>query len=392
MKTLTKLTTSIPIALLLIATVATPALADTAPDTVIAADTTPEPAPVTPGPAPAPAPTPAPAPRMVGIDANIVNGLTVTGAGGSRVTLTARGERTRTATPARTSPATFRSLTAGKAYAVHVNGTPVGTGTPVAAVGPAIGLTVSTTSTPYEVLLRWNQRPTRGQGPSISYTVLAKPVTALGRNSTAGVEISGATTERAATLALDPSIRYVFTVTPRNTASTGASTSAIMARPLNQMNGVTEVPTTPSPPAPAPAAPAPSTPAPVGPSTKTIYVCPDSFAENTKGTCEKTTPYTYTTKAYTFHTEPTGPAPILDSYETAVAACPGGYNLEDYGWVKYCRRYGTAPTKTVKDATPAGYTDTGTEWSAKDATPAGHTDNGTAWVTTTAKVAKVVPA
>ena len=74
MTTLTKLSTSIPIALLLLAPAATPALADTAPDTVIAADTTPEP------PAVAPAAPAARVSRMVGIDANIINGLTVTGA------------------------------------------------------------------------------------------------------------------------------------------------------------------------------------------------------------------------------------------------------------------------------------------------------------------------
>ena len=166
-----------------------------------------------------------------------------------------------------------------------------------------------------------------------------------------------------------------------------------MSRTLTELNGTTDVPTTPSLPAPTPPAPTTPPPAPApGPSTKTIYVCPDTFTENAQGVCAKTQPYTFTTKAYTFHTEATGPAPILDSYETAVAACPGGYNFEDYGWVKYCRKYGAAPTKSVKDATPTGYTDTGTEWSTKDAPPAGYTDNGTAWVTTAAKIAKVVPA
>ena len=383
MNTHTKLTLSIPTALLLLAPLATPAVADTAPDTVIAADTIPE--------QPAPA-APASVSRIVGIDATIVNGLTVTGAGGSRITLTARGERTRTARPARTTAAVFRNLTAGKAYSVRVNGTLVGVGIPVTAVGPAVGLTVSTTSTPDEVLLRWNQRPTRGQGPALSYTVVAKPLTALGRTTATAAEVSGVTTDRAATLALDPTTRYTFTVTPRNTASVGRSTSATMSRTLTELNGTTDVPATPSLPAPVPAAPTPpSLPAP-GPSTKTIYVCPDTFTENAQGVCTKTQPYTFTTKAYTFHTEATGPAPILDSYETAVAACPGGYNFEDYGWVKYCRKYGTAPTKSVKDATPTGYTDTGTEWSTKDAPPIGYTDNGTAWVTTAAKIAKVVPA
>jgi hypothetical protein len=224
MNTLTKLTMSIPIALLLLAPMATPALADTAPDTVIAADITPEP--------PAPA-APASVSRMVGIDANIVNGLTVTGAGGSRVTLTSRGERTRIARPARTSTAAFRNLTAGTVYTVRINGTLVGTGTPVAAVGPAVGLTVSTTSALDEVLLRWNQRPTRGQGEAVSYTIVAKPVTALGRTTTTTAEVSGTTTDRAATLALDPTTRYAFTVTPRNGASVGRPTTAIMSGTLS---------------------------------------------------------------------------------------------------------------------------------------------------------------
>ena len=43
--------------------------------------------------------------------------------------------------------------------------------------------------------------------------------------------------------------------------------------------------------------------------------------------------------------------------------------------VAHCRRYGTAPTTQVKDATPTGYT-----------------DDGTQWVKTVAKEAKVVPA
>jgi hypothetical protein len=383
MNTTVRLALSIPAALLVLAPVAPPAIADTAPDTIIAADTTPELA------APSPAPSVS---RMVGIDANIVNGLTVTGAGGSRINLTARGERTRTSTPARAKAAVFRRLTPGTAYTVRVNGTVVGSGTPVGHVGPAVGLTVSTTSAADEVLLRWNQQPTRGQGSSISYMVTARPVIALGRNTPAA-EISGVTTERAATLALEPTIRYAFTVTPRNTASTGKPSTALMTRTLAELHGRSDVPAVPAPTVQPPAAPtsAPA-PAPAGPSTKTIYVCPDTFTENPQGLCEKTTPYTFTAAAYTFHTEATGPAPILDSYETAVAACPGGYNLEDYGWVKYCRRYGPTPTRTVKDPTPAGYTDTGTEWSSKDAPPAGYTDNGTAWVTTTAKIPKVVPA
>jgi hypothetical protein len=385
MHTLTRLALSSSTALLVLVPLATPAVADTAPGTVIAADTTPEP----------PAPVTALAvSQVVGIDADLVNGLTITGTRGNRVTLTARGERTRTA-KTHASTVRFRGLTAGKSYTVRIDGTLVGTGTPVGPVGPAVGLTVATTTAPDEVLLRWNQRPTRGQGPVISYAVLATPVTAIGRSTATTAVVTGVTTDRVATLVVDPAVRYTFTVTPRNSAGTGRATTATMSRTLREMTGTTDVPSTPAaPPLPIPApAPAPvPTPAPAGPSTKTIYVCPDTFTESPQGACEKTTPYTFTTIAYTFHTETTGPAPILDSYETAVAACPGGYNFEDYGWVKYCRKYGTAPTRTVKDATPDGYTDTGTTWTTKDTPPAGYADNGTTWVTTTAKIAKVIPA
>jgi len=145
-----------------------------------------------------------------------------------------------------------------------------------------------------------------------------------------------------------------------------------------------------STPAPAPAAPA-AAPAPAAPPIKTVWVCPTGYTENA-GACRKTLAYTFTYAAYTFHQVTTGPAPLLNSYETAVAACPGGYNFEDYGWVKYCRLYGAAPTATVKDATPAGATDDGTQWVTKDPAPSGYSDDGTQWVATTAKVPVQVPA
>ena len=50
---------------------------------------------------------------------------------------------------------------------------------------------------------------------------------------------------------------------------------------------------------------------------------------------------------------------------------------------------------SVKDSTPAGFSDTGSGWSktvaVKDAAPAGYSDTGSAWVQTAAKEAKVVP-
>ena len=64
---------------------ATTAVADTGPGEVVAADTA------------APPVQPATA-RIVGVDANVLAGLTVTGAGGRKVTVTTKGERPRTLT------------------------------------------------------------------------------------------------------------------------------------------------------------------------------------------------------------------------------------------------------------------------------------------------------
>ena len=362
---------------------ATPAIADTGPGEVVAADLA------------APPAQPATA-RMVGVDANLVAGLTVTGAGGRKVTVAAKGERPRSFAPAAGRSAVFRRLTPGRVYTIIVAGTRVGTGVPLAAVGPAYGLTVSTTGTPDEVLLRWSHRPAKAQGPAITYTVTASPVGVIGKSSDAATETTGTTSATVTRMVVDPATRYTFTVTPRNPVSSGHPTSATMTRTLREMTGTTEVPTTPAPavvvtPAATPPAPASPPPAP-GPSTKTIYVCPDGYTETAGGLCQVTLAYTYDSKVYTFHQETTGPAPMLDSYETAVAACPGGYNFEDYGWVKYCRQYGPAPTRTVKDATPDGYTDTGSAWTKKDPAPDGYLDDGAQWVKTAAKVARVVPA
>jgi hypothetical protein len=47
---------------------------------------------------------------------------------------------------------------------------------------------------------------------------------------------------------------------------------------------------------------------------------------------------------------------------------------------------------SVKDAAPNGFTDNGSTWTKKDALPAGYADNGTNWVSSSAKVAREVPA
>jgi hypothetical protein len=140
---------------------------------------------------------------------------------------------------------------------------------------------------------------------------------------------------------------------------------------------------------PAPVQPAPQ-PAPQ-PATRTIYVCPDGYVES-GSQCRRTLPYTYTRQPYTFHQVATGPAPVLQKYETATHVCPAGYNTEDFGWIAYCVLYGPVPTITVKDDAPAGFTDNGVEWIKRDAIPTGYVDDGICWVSTVSKEARVVPA
>lgn len=364
--------------------IAGPARADTVaqenPPVLIAQDTT-----------PAPATIPA---TIVGIDANIVGGLSVTGHGGKRVTATAKGQRTRAITAPANRPAVLRNLTPGVRYTVTIAGRRIGTAVPLAQVGAASGLKVETTSTPGTVLITWSHAARPGEGPAIAFDVTANPLDA---DQTDGPHVITVTaTVTAATLeSLATTTRYRFTVTPRNSASTGRSSSATMTQTLADL-ARTETPRVPESvaPAPSPAAPAtaPAAPAaPAAPSVKTVWVCPTGYTENAD-VCRKTLSYSFSYAAYTFHQVTTGPAPLLNSYETAVAACPGGYNFEDYGWVKYCRLYGAAPTATVKDPIPAGATDDGTQWVTKDPAPAGYSDDGSQWVATTAKVPAQVPA
>ena len=343
--------------------------------------------------------TPAPAnirATVIGIDANIVRCLSISGHGGKRVTATAKGQRTRTVTAPASKPAILRNLTPGVRYTVAIAGRRIGTAVPLAQVGAASRLSVETTGVPGTVRLTWTHAPTPGEGPGIAFEVTATPINADG---TDGPDLVTVTT-----------MRYRFTVTPRNAASAGRTTSATMTRPLSEIAGTATTPAAAAPTpvvtvtsAPAPAsvpaaAPAPA-PAPQ-PTTKTIYVCPDSYPETPAGTCQKTLSYTFHTEtvtlAYTYHngvigshvvTHPPTHCDYLPNPNSPTGLdiyCTGGYDetVLDYG--------------NVKDATPTGYTDTGTAWikaiQVKDTAPIGYADNGTAWVKTVGKIAQVVPA
>lgn len=326
-----------------------PALADTtapaAPPTVVA-DTT-APGEVIAATAPAPQ---AGASATAGIRAlaSRPRAIVVTGHEGRPVALVREGsEPLRVPRPGR-APAVFSGLTPGATYTVVVGGLRVGRVTAVDRPGPVTRVIAHRTPEAGTVQVRWDYRTTRASG-RVGFDVAARAAGApTVRSSVADV--------RSTTLTgLLPNTLYTFSVTPHNVAGTGRPTSAVMTQVLSGP-AVTPLPTAPiAPLAPPPAVPGPS-PAPApAPATRTIFVCPAGYTENTSGTCTSRL-------AYTFREEVTGPAPMLTSVETTVRACPVGANLEDYGWVMYCRTYGPVPTRTVKDATPAGYTDTGTAW------------------------------
>lgn len=345
-RTLIRFTAGTLAALALVAT-AGPALADTgapaatgtvvadtsAPGDVIAATATTTPASTTPA---SGIRVGAPRPRTV----------VVTGHGGRPVALVREGtEPLRVPRPGR-APATFTGLTAGTTYTVVVGGLRVGTVTALDRPAPVSRIVVHRTPEPGTVQVTWQHRSTRTTGRAGFDVTASAPGAPTVRSVVGDV--------RSTTLTgLRPDALYTFTVTPRNSAGAGRPTSAVMTRflggPTSDPAPAAPLPTVPVPPQASAPAPAPA------PATRTILVCPAGFTENASGGCTSRLPYT-------FHEEAAGPAPLVSSIETPVAACPAGFNLEDYGWVMYCRTYGPVPMRTVKDATPDGYTDTGTAW------------------------------
>lgn len=354
----------------------------------------------------APAPL-APSTVVVGVDADIPSGLTVRGAADKVISVQGAGEKTRTGKAIKPgSPVVFNKLTPGKVYTVLIGGKRIGTATPVAAPSPAWGLTVSTTGQLGTVALEWKHQVTKAQG-KVSYQVTATPQVINARSLPSPKAVTAQVAAMSWTLEnLDPAVLYTFSVTPVNSAATGAATTAAMSRTLGEIFGTGQVTSDPAPALPATQAPAPApvpasvpapAPGPVAPTTRTIYVCPDAYTETGSGVCEKTSAYTYTSIGYTYHSEPNYVQVQIGTTERSHPfdgnACGWGTlygnTCYEYTAVYETRQQGT---NQVKDTTPAGYTDTGSTWSKKDAMPTGYTDNGSAWVQTTAKVAKIVPA
>jgi hypothetical protein len=328
--------------------------------------------------------------------------LTVTATPGTKVQVTKPGMKkpiTKKVSPEGT--AVFGKLIPGDVYTVTAHGER-STATPEIQVTPTRNLTVMTTDTPTSVTLSWKHDTTRAQG-AVSYVVNATPVGASPSDTAANTLESVVTTQQTTLVGLNPTQKFEFSVTPRNALGVGQSSVALMARSLNDIYGVVPAdqgtkaatPVAQEKPAPVPGpAPAPA-PAPAPqPSTKTIYVCPDGFGE-VGGLCTKTLPYTFTTQGYTYHSESriescTGNDCPGSVYVEIPAPCTVGTN---HG--TFCSYWTTGQRSVnvqVKDATPGGFTDNGSQWIKKDPLPAGYADNGSEWIATAPKEARVVPA
>jgi hypothetical protein len=318
--------------------------------------------------------------------------ITVTDHGGAPVTLTAKGEKVRTASKPVGQAATFSGLTLGKPYTVKVGGEFVGVVTPVTTPGAASRLVVSATELPGEVTLAWKQamRPNTG---ALTYRVTASSpdLTPIEATVSNGGTLSGLATDA----------RYTFTVTPLSSAGAGKAARATMVKSLRELGAPSADSTAPLPPkkvasndpgseTPTPATSQPTPTQPSTPRTRTIWVCPDGYSP-AGDVCQKTAAYTYSTLSYTYHpvtrtwteTVIDGAEPMGDTWRPGCAD----------GWCITASHQETrSETTMVKDATPSGYTDTGSNWSKKDNPPAGYTDDGSQWVTTAAKIATEVPA
>lgn len=318
--------------------------------------------------------------------------ITVNDHGGQPITLTAKGEKARTARKPAGQPATFSGLTLGKPYTVKVGGELVGVVTPVTTPGAASRLVVSATELPGEVTLAWKQalKPHTG---ALTYRVTA--------SSTDLAPIETTISNGGTLTGLATDARYTFTVTPLSSAGAGKAAKAVMAKSLRELGAPSSDAAAPilpkktpsndpgsETPAPATSQQVPSQPS--APRTRTIWVCPDGYSP-AGDLCQKTAAYTYSTISYTYHpvtrtwteTVIDGAEPMGDTWRPGCAD----------GWCITASHQETrSETTMVKDAAPSGYSDTGSNWTKKNNPPAGYTDDGSQWVSTAAKIATEIPA
>ena len=338
-----------------------------------------------------------PTPAVTQVLADHVNGVTVISPDGGLISAVAPGHQTHSVRARAGQAAALDDLDPGVRYTITRDGSRVGFVVPVSQVGSAFGLNVVTTAIPGEVALSWNHTVNKGEGSAVQYTATA---TVVGASVPAAKVITSDT--HATLTGLDVKQRYVFTVTPANSASTGRPSTATMQQSLAQFTGTLVDQTIPivQPAAVAPPAAPAAAPA-AGPSTRTIWACPDGFAD-AGAACQKTTAYTFhtvtTTAPYSYHqqfiqtgshvnysTSPNGGTYYAQNAWDANGSAAGYYAVIPDGYYA-----------SVKDTPGGGYIDNGSGYSkteqVKDNPPAGYTDNGTAWVMTTAKIAQQVPA
>lgn len=356
--------------------------------------------------------TPGPAVRttVVGIDLAPAT-IKVSGHDGKKVTVATAGQKARTITPkSKTTPAVFTKLTPGKAYTVSVDGKTVAKTTVLAAPGQTYNMVVKTTNDPGSVLMTWDYTAAPKSG-DVHFVLSATPV--VGQADTTVVQLQAPIDAREAVLSgLNPNTLYKFSVEAVNDAASGKGVDAVMTRTLGDLTGADAAATAAAEDAARKAAEdaarkvaedaaaqqQAARPSSGGgssaPAMRTIWECPTGFSDN--GTdC-------ITTRAYTFHTETETQAYTYSTVQTGTRRntdnehCDylpdgnGGLNI-------YCTGgYDEPVYSTVKNGTPAGFTDNGSAWvrdvQVKDAAPAGFSDNGSAYVKTTAKVSREVPA
>jgi Fibronectin type III domain len=275
-------------------------------------------------------------------------------------------------------------------------------------VGPTQELLVETTDNPDEVSLSWKHIVNKGEGAAVSFTATAT----LGNSKNAVSKI--VTTDTHAILkGLNKNERYTFTVTASNSASIGRASVAVMQQTLSQISGnfaeqasgpvaTVQVSAPPLVPTQTPVPMASPAPDP-GPSTKTIYICPDGYTD-TGSLCQKLLAYTFhdvtTTSPYTYHQQfvQTGSHITFttDGSNGGTYYAQDTWNASDGSAAGFYAVIPDGYNTTVKDTPPTGFTDDGSKYTktdkVKDSTPTGYIDGGTSWVTTTAKVTKVVPA
>ncbi len=327
-----------------------------------------------------------------------VGSITITAPAKTKVVASAKKFReTKTATTSGT--ATFNNLTPGVTYTFTAAGQTTQLRA-IEATTPATNLTVFTTDTAGAVTLTWDHKNTITQG-DVNYEITATPAQEpqIDANLRAKLTLTEQSKDQEFTLTgLNTDVLYTFTVTAINTLGAGKASSASMTKSLHEITGlaltVPDPPVTPVTPTPKPAA---VLTVPVAqPATRTIYVCPSGFSD--VGTlCEKTLGYTFhnetETRSYSYHTEMESYGPWKDfGTDWSGTTCPNGGTLHPgLG----CMGYDQRPI-SVKDATPADFSDNGGTWSktttVKDSTPAGFSDNSSAWVQTAAKQAQVVSA